>query len=172
MINKITANIIRFFVLVLVQVIVLNNVQLNGFINPFIYILFIMMLPFETPGWLLLLLSLIIGITVDMFSNTLGMHASASVFLAYCRPRIISFISPRDGYDIESQPSLIDMGFRWFLSYTIMMVLIHHIILFFIEDWSFRDFFETLFRVILSSSLTIVIIIITQYLFTRNKSPK
>src|ERR1035438_10242339 len=92
MINKVVRNIIRFLVLILVQVIVLNNIQLNGFINPYIYILFIM-LPFETPGWLLLVLSLVTGLTVDMFSNTLGMHAAACVFLGFCRPRIISFIS-------------------------------------------------------------------------------
>jgi len=172
MINKVVSNIIRFIILVLVQVIILNNIQLNGFINPYMYILFILLLPFETPGWLLLLLSFLIGLTVDMFSNTLGMHAAASVFLGFCRPRIISFISPRDGYETESQPNLRDMGIRWFLSYTIMMVFIHHFALFYIEAFSFHEFFQTFIRVFLSSTLTITLIILSEYLFTRTKTPK
>ena len=172
MINKVVRNIIRFLVLILVQVIVLNNIQLNGFINPYIYILFIMMLPFETPGWLLLVLSLVTGLTVDMFSNTLGMHAAACVFLGFCRPRIISFISPREGYETESQPTLVDMGLRWYLTYTIMMTFLHHLVLFYIEAFRFKEFFETFIRAFLSSSLTITIIILSQYLFTKSKVPK
>jgi cell shape-determining protein MreD len=172
MINKIVTNLIRFIILVLVQVVILNNIQLNGYINPYMYILFIMLLPFETPGWLLLLLSFIIGLTVDMFSNTVGMHAAASVFLGFCRPKIISFISPREGYETESNPTLKDMGIRWFLSYTIMMVLIHHFVLFYTEAFRFKEFFETFLRVILSSSLTIMLIILSEYLFFRNKTPR
>jgi len=172
MINKVVSNIIRFIALIIVQVIILNNIQLNGFINPYMYILFIMMLPFETPGWLLLLLSFVTGLTVDMFSNTLGMHAAACVFLGFCRPRVISFISPREGYETEAKPSLVDMGIRWFISYTIMMTFIHHFVLFYIEAFRFKEFFETFARVFLSSALTITLIILSQYLFTRSKAPK
>lgn len=170
MINQIVSNLIRFIVLVLVQVLILNNVQLNGYINPFMYILFIMLLPIETPGWLLLLLSLAMGLTIDMFSNTLGMHAAASVFIGYLRPRIIRSIAPRDGYESETNLNVSGMGLRWFISYTIIMVLLHHSVLFFIEAFSFVEFFSTMFRVILSSTLTILLIIISQYLFTRNKA--
>src|ERR1035437_4647576 len=172
MINKVISNIIRFIVLVLAQVVILNNIQLNGFINPYMYILFILMLPFETPGWLLLLLSFVMGLTVDMFSNTLGMHAAASVFLGFCRPRIIGFISPREGYETESQPTMVDMGIRWFLFYTIMMTFLHHFALFYIEAFRFKEFFETFSRVFLSSALTNTLIILSQYLFTRSKAPK
>ncbi len=172
MINQVVSNFIRFLALVLVQVLILNNVQLNGYLNPFMYVLFIMLLPFETPGWVLLVASFGIGITVDMFSNTLGMHAAASVFLGYVRPRIIKFISPRDGYESEAVPSLKHMGLRWFLSYTIIMVLLHHFVLFFIEAFSFGEFFGTMLRVILSSSLTVVLILISQYLFIRNTTDK
>ena|ERR1035438_7108812 len=169
MINQILTNLLRFVVLVLLQVLILNNVQLNGYINPFMYVLFIMLLPIETPGWLLLLLSLAIGLTIDMFSNTLGMHAAASVFIGYLRPRIIRSISPRDGYETEAKLTAADMGLRWFISYTIVMVLLHHFMLFFIEAFSFSEFFGTMARVLMSSALTITLIIISQYLFTRNK---
>ncbi len=172
MINTIISNVVRFFVLVAVQVIILNNVELNGFINPFMYVLFIMLLPFETPGWMLLVFSLLMGLMVDLFSNTLGMHAGASVFIAYVRPWIIKIISPRDGYESESRPTIVNMGFRWFLIYSILMVFFHHFVLFFLEAFRFQEFFETLFRVILSSILTIVLILISQYLFTKNKLQK
>ncbi|MEI6815012.1 MAG: rod shape-determining protein MreD [Bacteroidota bacterium] len=172
MISTIISNVVRFFVLVAVQVIILNNVELNGFINPFMYVLFIMLLPFETPGWMLLVFSLLMGLMVDLFSNTLGMHAGASVFIAYVRPWIIKIISPRDGYESESRPTIVNMGFRWFLIYSILMVFFHHFVLFFLEAFRFQEFFETLFRVILSSILTIVLILISQYLFTKNKLQK
>ena len=112
------------------------------------------------------------GLTVDMFSNTLGMHAAASLVLGYIRPRIIKFISPRDGYESEANPNLSDMGPRWFISFTIIMVLLHHFTLFFIEAFSFSEFLSTFLRAFLSSCLTIVLIIISQYLFTRNKAEK
>ena len=80
--NQILKNIIRFVVLVFIQVAILNNIQISGFINPYMYVLFILLLPFETPNWILLVLSFFLGLSIDIFSNTLGMHASASVFMA------------------------------------------------------------------------------------------
>ena len=172
MINQIISNIIRFFILVFVQIVILNNIQVSGFINPFLYVMFILLLPFETPGWLLLLLSFFMGLSIDMFSNTMGMHAAASVALAYFRPKVIRVISPRDGYETESKPTVVDMGFRWFFIYTIILVFIHHLILFFIESFSFHEFFSTLGRVLLSSVFTIALIILSEYLFTRTKTKK
>ena len=73
-------NILRFVVLVLIQVLVINNLQLSSYVDPFIYVLFILLLPFETPGWILLLFAFSLGLTIDMFSDTAGVHASATVF--------------------------------------------------------------------------------------------
>lgn len=72
---------IMFVSLVLVQVLILNNIQFSGFVNPYVYVLFILLLPFTIPGYLLLGLSFLMGISIDIFSNTLGLHAAASVFL-------------------------------------------------------------------------------------------
>ena len=71
-------NIFRFIILVLVQVLVLNNIQFLGYINPYIYILFILSLPVRTPRWASLLLAFVLGLTIDIFANTPGMHASAA----------------------------------------------------------------------------------------------
>ena len=64
--NQILKNIIRFVVLVFIQVAILNNIQISGFINPYMYVLFILLLPFETPNWILLVLSFFLGLSIDI----------------------------------------------------------------------------------------------------------
>src|SRR5688572_9031372 len=102
MITELLSFFMRFLVLLAVQVVVLNNIQFSGFINPFVYIMFIMMLPVRIPKSLLLILAFITGLVVDMFSNTMGMHAAACVFMAYIRPGLLRIMAPRDGYEAES----------------------------------------------------------------------
>ena len=83
----------RFFFLVFFQVLILNNIQLGGYINPYFYIYFILLLPFETPRWLLLILSFLLGLTIDVFVNTPGVNAAACVLMAFARPFVITSIS-------------------------------------------------------------------------------
>ena len=114
MINHLPRYIFNFIFLILIQVTVLNNIQFSGYVNPYLYILFIITLPFETPGWLLLVLGFLTGVTIDIFSNTLGMHASATVFMAYLRPFILRAFAPRDEYQPGSLPLMHHYGFSWF----------------------------------------------------------
>ena len=86
MIKLLGRNIIRFAILVLIQILLLNNIQISGHIVPYFYILFILLMPFETPGWMLLFAGFALGLSVDMFGQTLGMHTSATVFMAFLRP--------------------------------------------------------------------------------------
>ncbi len=169
MLNEIIRNIIRFVILVGVQVLLIKNIELGRFINPFIYVLFIIVLPFETPKWLLLLSGFIIGITIDMFYDTAGMHAAACVFIAYIRPGVLKLFSPRDGYEFGTQPTIQYLGVPWFLSYSAILIVLHHIVLFYTEVFRFSEFFSTFFRVILSSVFTILLVVISQYLFHRKK---
>lgn len=169
MTNSIIRNIIRFFLLVLVQVLIIKNIELGRFINPFIYVLFIIVLPFETPKWLLLVSGFILGVSIDMFYNTAGMHAAACVFMAYVRPGILKLFSPRDGYEFGTQPTIQYLGVPWFLSYAGILVLLHHLILFYIEIFRLSEFFSTFFRVIVSSIFTVILVVISQYLFHRKK---
>lgn len=169
MTNTIIRNIIRFFVLVLVQVLIIKNIELGRFINPFLYVLFIIVLPFETPKWLLLCVSFVLGITIDMFYDTPGMHAAACVLMAYIRPGVLKLFSPRDGYEFGTQPTIQYLGIPWFLSYAGILILIHHLILFYIEIFRLHEFFSTFFRVIVSSIFTLLLVVITQYLFHRKK---
>ena len=95
MIKDLGKYVIMFFVLVLVQVLILNNIQFSGLVNPYIYILFILLLPFTIPGYFLLGISFILGISIDIFGNTPGIHAGATVLLGFLRPGIaqLSFIA-------------------------------------------------------------------------------
>ncbi len=169
MIELLGKNILRFIFLVFFQVLILNNVQLGGFINPYLYVFFILMLPFETPGWLLLLLSFLMGLSIDLFENTAGMHASACVFMAFCRPYLLKMISPREGFERSSTITVQKFGINWILTYSGILIFLHHSVLFYLEVFRFSSFFSTLLRVILSSAFTLGLVLITQYLFTRHK---
>jgi rod shape-determining protein MreD len=163
MINSVLRFGLIFIILVLLQVLLFNNIQFSGYVNPYIYILFILLLPVEIPAWLLLILSFGLGMIMDFYSGTPGMHSFSSVLAGFVRPFILRLISPRDGYEPGAQPSMLIYGFRWFMLYTIIMVLIHHTALFYMEVFRFDDFFRTLLRVLLSSLFTVVFILIIEY---------
>jgi rod shape-determining protein MreD len=157
---------IMFVALVLVQVLIFNQVHLGGYINPFIYILFIMLLPVYTPRYLLLFAGFFLGLAIDVFSNTLGMHAAATVFIAYIRPFVIRSISNREE-DRHEYPGLKQNSFSWFLYYAVIMVFSHHIIFFYLEFFTFTHFLTTLLRVVLSSLFSVFIIVLSQFLIFR-----
>lgn len=155
-----------FIALVLIQVLILNQVQFSGFVNPYIYILFVMLLPLSTPKYGLLLSGFLIGFTIDIFSNSLGLHTAATLFIAYLRPFIIGSISGREE-EMSDYPGLKQNSFSWFLYYTAIMVFLHHFLLFYLEIFSLSYFLTTLYRVVLSSIFSIFIIVLSQFLMFR-----
>lgn len=164
--NIILKNIFRFFILVLLQVFILNNIQFSGYINPYLYVLFILMLPFNIHRWALIILGFTLGFSIDIFSNTAGLHSAATVLIAFIRPFIIKLGNKGQEYEATSfTPSVRITGFRWFFIYSLILVSIHHIFLFFLEEFNFHDFFTTFFRAIASIIATILLLILTQYLF-------
>jgi len=163
MINSILRFGLIFILLILSQVLLFSNIQFSGYINPYVYVMFILLLPIEIPSWLLLILSFAIGLIMDFFSGSPGMHSSASLLAGFVRPYVLRSVSPRDGYEPNSDPSMITYGFRWFLIYTLLIVLVHHTALFYLEVFRFTDFFRTMLRVLLSSFFTIVFIILIEF---------
>ena len=161
MIETLPRNILRFVFLVLLQVLVLNNIGLSNYAIPYVYILFILLLPFEIPGWLLLLLGFVLGLSVDIFTNTIGVHASATVFISFLRPYVLGFIAPRDGYESGSAPNPSYFGFLWFLKYALVLTVAHHAFLFFVEAFSFVGALETIGKTIGSTLFTIVLIMLS-----------
>lgn len=169
MISYLPRYIFNFFFLTLIQVLVLNNIQFSGFVNPYLYVLFIITLPFEIPGWLLLALAFISGFSIDIFCNTPGMHASATVFMAFLRPSILRAFAPRDDYQPGTLPTMAFYGLAWFLRYALILVITHHVFLFYVEVFSLKHFFSTLWRVIASATFTMLLIFVSQ-LFSRGKT--
>ena len=163
----IARNIVRFLVVILFQVLVMDNVMLNGYMIPYIYLLFILLMPFETPRWTQLVLGFLLGMGIDLFLNTPGMHTAATVLVAFIRPYLLNLLAPRDGYDTDSFPRIHYYGFLWFLKYTLIIVVIHHFLLFYLEVFQLKDFLSTLLRVILSSILSTSTIILSQYFVFR-----
>lgn len=156
-----------FVFLVLAQVLIFNQVQFSGFFNPYVYLLFIILLPFSTPRYLVLVLAFLTGFIIDIFSNSLGVHSAATVFAAYARPLVIRVISNRED-DKSDYPGLHQNKLMWFINYVLIMVLLHHTVLFYLEVYTFANFFNTLYRVLLSSLFSIIIIVLSQFLVFKN----
>lgn len=151
--------------LVLLQVLIVQNIRLGSSIILFPYVLFILLLPFETPKLLVLILSFFIGIIIDMFYDTAGIHAAACTVIGYLRYYILKIVSPREGYDVGLSPTISSMGTIWFITYSLSIIFIHHLFIFYIEIFRFNEFFRTLLRVILSTIGTFIFVYIIQFLF-------
>jgi len=171
MLSELMRHGIRFVGLVLVQGLILKNLEAGYLINPFLYVLFILSLPFELPAWIGLLLAFALGFFVDIFYGTMGMHMAACTMMGWARPAILKFMNPRDGYEFGMQPTIQDMGRMWFISYAAILIFVHHFILFYLEIFSFREVWLTFVRVLVSTSATLLLVIITQFLFYRKREP-
>jgi rod shape-determining protein MreD len=154
--------------IIVIQILILNNINLGGYVNPYFYIVFFIILSFDVPAVLIQLIAFAVGFIIDVVAGTLGMHTAACVLIGFVRPFLLKAIAPRDGYDADDKPSIKQMGFVWFFKYTVIMTVIHHTALFFVESFNFVNFWHTLVRIILSSIFTIVLIILSQY-FRINK---
>lgn len=162
MILDVIKYIVSFILLILFQGLILNNIEFGGYINPYLYVVFILMLPFDTPDWLVLLIGFVLGLCVDMFSSTIGMHISATVFMAFARTYLLKLIQPRGGYDFGLKPNVQMMGLAWYLLYASILVLAHHLFLFYIESFKFSQFFSTMGRALSSTFFTLVLVFIFQ----------
>src|ERR1700733_3736430 len=129
-------NLLRFVLLVFIQVFLLKNLVLYNLPTPYLYILFLLLLPFGIPNILLFALAFITGLSIDAFYDTPGLHAAACVVLAFVRILFTNVTVSKEGFDNEPEPTLSVMGFRWFFTYTVTLTLIHHFFIFVIESFN------------------------------------
>lgn len=170
--NKTVLQIIRFVVLVLFQVLVINHIRLGGYVHPHIYLIFIMLLPFNTPKWQLLVLGFVLGLSIDLFTGTPGLHAGATTLMAFCRPSIIKLVSGNLKFENIQEPSLGQIDGMWMFRYVLCMVFVHHFALFFLESFSFHLIGQVLLRILLSVPVSIFLIMMILYIFKREKKKK
>lgn len=156
---------IYFVFIILIQGLVINQLQLSELVYPMIYIMALLILPFETTLLISIVISLVLGVCVDAFSDTFGLHTSSSLVIGYSRPFLLNIIKPRDGYDNSLLPSIHDMGKTWFLMYALIMLTIHHLWFFTFEILRFDLIDIILLKTIFSTFISLIIIVLLQYLF-------
>jgi len=161
-------SIIRFVVLVLLQALILNNINFSFLnVNPFLYILYILLLPFGTPKWLLLVLAFLLGFTLDVFTDSMGVFSAAAVATAYVRPFALRLLSPRDGYEMGTLPRIYYFGANWFTKYALVLVFIHNLIWYSFEVFSLQNLAYTLGQIIFSTLFTLTLIVLSQFIVYR-----
>ena len=140
------------------QVLLINQLQLGGVCHPFIYILPLLMMPITLPRWADMLIGLVAGLLMDVFCNSLGVHAAACIMLMYARRHLI----PLWVNDTERLTDVISMqtiGIAPFLKYTSLLVVAHHLMVFFLTAWTFQLWWYTLLTTLVSSIVSLALIL-------------
>jgi rod shape-determining protein MreD len=164
-------NIIRFILFILFQVFVLDKVHLHQMVTPYIYFMFILWLPFNMSRTMQLVIAFILGFTLDGFRHHPGFHAAACVLIAYVRPFLINILMPQEGADTNyEEPSIKSLGgLLPYMIYAGVLSLLHNAWLFLLEAWQFGDLWYFVLKTILSTAVCILLIVITELLFTRKQ---
>jgi rod shape-determining protein MreD len=155
--------------LFLLQLAVVNNMVLFKLLHPYLYPMLLIILPFGMPQWSLLLTCFGVGLTVDLFTFTPGMHASACVTAGFVRPYLLNTFTPIQGTGDAAGPHLHVIGWGNFLLYSLFFLLIHQLTLHFIEVFSFSGFWRTLLRVVINTAASWLLVMVVELLaFYRN----
>lgn len=166
--NNAPKNIIWFFLLVIIQVLIFNNINLFGYTNPLIYIVFVFYYPLQKEKGLFLFFSFLLGLSIDFFSNSGGINAAATLFIAFIRLNLLSFILGKTDFDYHLF-NLRSISFGKAISFITLITLIHHFILFSLDYFSLNDFGSIIMKTITTSVFTIHIILVGIVLFTKKK---
>ena len=169
--SNLLKNIIRFLLFILVQVFVLNQVPpLHHLATPSIYYLFILWLPFKMGRRTVMILALALGFSLDCFTKTYGLHAAPCVLIAYLRPFLINFLISQEGAESNyNEPSIKSMGFAPYFTYVVILTLLHHTFLFFLEVLQTGGFWYFILKTLLSSAISLLLIMLTELLFVRKQ---
>ena len=168
--NKlIIQNIIRGLALVFFQVSVLNNIYLGGYVNPFLYILFILMLPVGMPKVGMIFLSFLAGLFVDLFSSTLGLHTFAATLIGFLRVIFAdNILTKREKIEID-EPSIKNIPFSTYTVYVLLLTFVYSLSYYIMESFLLSDTFLIIIRAVLSTIVTYLLIISCEYLFLGRK---
>ncbi|EGV43502.1 rod shape-determining protein MreD [Bizionia argentinensis JUB59] len=163
--NSVLSYSLQFIVLVLVQVLILNHINFLGHINPYLYVIFILLFPINDKRLTYLLISFVLGLTIDIFSDSGGVHAAAAVSIAFIRPVVLKFCfgSVYDHGTIKFKN--VDFGAK--IIYFIILVFIHHFILFALETFNIKDIILVIQKTLFSSIFTIILCLVTSILFSK-----
>lgn len=164
-------NIIRFCLFILVQFFVLNQIPpLHQLVTPYLYLLFILWLPFKIGRRTLMILAFALGFSLDCFTKTYGLHAAPCVLIAYLRPFLINLLISQEGAESNyNEPSIKSMGFTPYFTYVTILVFIHHTLLFFLQAMQTGGYFYFIIKTLLSTAISLALILLTELLFVRKQ---
>ena len=165
--NIILKHSLRFVFFLLIQVLILNQIEIGFGIQLMIYPLFILHLPVDIGVISLLFVSFCLGLLIDAFSNTYGLHASSALVFAFLRPIIFKLFDSRDGYDVLLETNIFNLGAVWFLKTFGVLIIIHHFWFFLLEMFKFNEFGYVLQKTILSAPISFALCILLQYFFVK-----
>lgn len=165
--NNTIANISRFIILLALQIVIFNNINFYGYLNPYPYVLFILLFPINGNRLSLLISSFTIGLILDMFLNSGGVHATASLCLAYLRPTLFKFYF---GLSYEYQTiKIADKITSERVVFLILSIIIHHFILFLFEFYRINLLPTIIFRTLTTTILTFIVCVLIIYLIKPRK---
>jgi rod shape-determining protein MreD len=168
MISQIPVNLFRLLLLLLAQILIFSNINFSSFVNPYIFPLFVLLLPFETPRWLLMLIGFGVGLLLDVFLGSIGMHAATCLLIAYLRPFLINVITPK-GTEFEISPNVYAQGITWFIVYLGVTMFVYLTFYFLVEAATFLNFFLLLVKIFLSVLVSVIFMLIFLFLFSAKK---
>ncbi len=167
--SAILTNVFRFILLLLLQVFVFKQMTLgHEYLRVFqvlVYPLFILLLPFRTPRYLVILLGFVMGLAVDIFYDSPGVHASALVFMAFVRDWVLSWMEPKGGYNLNFSPTKERMGLGWFFQYTSILLACHLFFYFSVEAFTFVYIIDIIQKTVASFVVSLAVIMIMQFIF-------
>jgi hypothetical protein len=168
-VSDLVRNLIRFILLIMVQVYVLNTIpHLHQFITPYVYYLFLLWLPFNISRIGLLITGFITGMALDFFTMTPGLHAAACVLVAYARPFVINILTPKETSEFNyREPSPKSLGWTPYFVYIFVLTLLHHGYLTLLEWLSFGTFLSFLIKIVATTAISILLIFTIELLFPR-----
>ena len=164
-------NIIRFIFFILLQALVLQRIPfLHQSITPYIYYLYIIWLPFSLPrGWLTFI-GFIFGLSLDYFLDTPGLHAAACTLIAYVRPFLINLLIPQEGAEQSyASPSTNSMGWAPYFTLVLILTLLHHTYLVFLEWLQIGSFWYFISKVLASTGVSMLLVLLAELLFVRKE---
>jgi len=151
---------------VLLQVLVLNQILFYAYINPFLYVILIITLPLKTPKWFLLIYAFFLGFIIDLFSSSLGFHSTATILIAFLKPFISKITIPHNILGDTDKITLKKIGNKAYITFSILLILIHNSCLFIIEHLNFNIAIAG--KILASSIVTLIMVLIAQ-LFHQKK---
>lgn len=151
-----------FLLLLALQVLVFNHIHIAGYATPMPYFYLLLILPNHTARWVYVALGFLLGLTVDVFSSTIGEATATTTFIGLITPPVLNLFTPADQRDDEFAPSVRTMKWGTFLRYATLITLVHTTLFFCLENFSFFHPLTLLLNIVGSTLLTLIFIAATE----------